>query len=79
MKRIHIAFVSVSLLAASCGGGEETLPTNNSQESISTTETCPHCSGLGRRVNQITGQMGDCSSCDGDGQVSSDQYNRLSK
>lgn len=41
--------------------------------------TCPHCAGLGGRVNQVTGHMGKCSSCGGDGLVTEEQYGRLSK
>lgn len=40
---------------------------------------CPHCYGTGQRVNNVTGIKGKCSSCGGDGEVTKDQYDRLSK
>lgn len=40
---------------------------------------CPHCDGMGIRYNEIKGDIGKCSSCGGDGNVSREQYDRLSK
>ena len=45
----------------------------------SSSYSCPHCDGSGNRINNLTGQYGDCSSCGGDGKVTEEQYNRLSK
>lgn len=41
--------------------------------------TCPHCNGMGVRYNQIKGDIDKCASCGGDGKVTSEQYDRLSK
>lgn len=52
----------------------------NKNKSVSSQSyTCPHCNGLGGRTNNITGQFGECSSCGGDGRVTQEQYNRLTK
>lgn len=50
-----------------------------STDSNSQNYTCPHCDGNGVRMNNLTGQLGDCSSCGGDGRVTEEQYGRLSK
>ena len=50
-----------------------------SVDSSSSTYACPHCAGLGRRTNNVTGMFGDCSSCGADGQVTQSEYDRLSK
>lgn len=79
MKTIYVLLIGASLAFTSCGGSDETTTSETSTETVSTTETCPHCSGLGRRTNQVTGEFTDCSSCGGDGKVTSEQYNSLSK
>jgi len=43
---------------------------NSTREKKST--CCCHCYGLGKRLNEITGEYGICNSCDGTGK---DIYN----
>lgn len=47
------------------------MPTNDIAKSVET-YPCVHCDGSGRRVNQLSGTFGKCSSCDGKGKV--DKY-----
>lgn len=56
-------------------------PSPPTQESSTQTSdyACPHCSGLGKRTNNVTGQFTKCSSCGGDGRVTQSQYDHLSK
>ena len=50
----------------------------SSPSSSGSNHTCPHCNGEGERINQLTGEYKDCSSCSGDGVVTQEQYDRLS-
>lgn len=43
------------------------------------TYTCPHCKGMGVRYNEVTGDIRKCASCGGDGVVTKEQYDRMSK
>jgi hypothetical protein len=79
-------FLFITLLSTitlfSCGSNDSSSNESSSgdiEETVSSSEEvqCPHCDGAGQRMNQISGQYGDCASCGGDGMVSSD--NRLSK
>ena len=79
-KLIYFLFAFSFLIFTSCGGdasNETSMET--SVDSSSSTYACPHCAGLGRRTNNVTGMFGDCSSCGGDGQVTQSEYDRLSK
>lgn len=53
--------------------------TEASSESTQSSYDCPHCNGTGERMNTITGEYTSCSSCGGDGKVTKEQYDRLSK
>lgn len=52
---------------------------SNSIQTQSSDYACPHCSGLGKRINTVTGQYRSCGSCGGDGRVTQNQYDHLSK
>ncbi len=55
-----------------------TAPANSSKDddiySTDYSYTCKHCGGNGQRLNQLTGNYGKCSSCNGRGKVNKWQY-----
>lgn len=67
-----------------CKGDKSTSSSNSETKTeqtitIGSNYDCPHCYGTGQRVNNVTGIKGKCSSCGGDGEVSKDEYDHLSK
>lgn len=79
-----IIFVScLSLMQIGCSNKKtsekSSTDTEVSSESTSSSYDCPHCNGTGERMNTITGEYTSCSSCGGDGKVTKEQYDRLSK
>jgi DnaJ-class molecular chaperone len=79
MKKIIFTFSLFVLF--SCGNSNETADksSESSSGSINSMEKCPHCDGVGQRENTITGAFQDCSSCGGDGEVTSEENSHLSK
>jgi hypothetical protein len=64
--------IAIGWIWQECGGKADNKP-------VSTEYNCPHCSGMGKRLNNVSGKYGECYSCQGDGKVSQEQYDRLSK
>lgn len=86
IKNFVIGFGVLCLIGWSfqyCGDNKSSTPSSssssNSGSSSSSEETCPHCHGKGKRYNNVTLDYGTCASCGGDGEVTSQEYERLSK
>ena len=79
-----IFFVScLSLFQIGCSNSKKSekksSETESRSESTPSSYDCPHCNGTGERMNTVTGEYTSCSSCGGDGKVTKEQYDRLSK
>jgi len=87
-KKILFGFAILiisSLLVFQVGCSGKKSNNKSSSDSKVTTESsqssydCPHCNGSGERINNVTGEYTTCSSCGGDGKVTKEQYDHLSK
>lgn len=80
MKKVKILVMTFGMgVLMSCSDSQNNQTESGIRETVSTTEDCPHCNGIGERANSITGNFTSCSSCGGDGKVTQEQYGRLSK
>lgn len=79
-----LAFIICGFFTGNGSSSSSNSSSSNSTKNSPTIEIgkdydCPHCYGTGQRTNGVTGQKGSCSSCGGDGHVSKEQYDMLSK
>ncbi|MBK7970931.1 MAG: hypothetical protein IPK08_19545 [Bacteroidetes bacterium] len=74
MRTIIITpFLFILILLGCHSGSIDSHSENSKQAATQETYVCDHCYGTGYRVNQLTGEYGDCSTCNGTGNV--DKYN----